>query len=117
MYVHLEASELPWVDLKPQHHPLHPSPPLPPLPSSLYLPLLVPTSLPLPSPPLPPLPASLFIPPPVLMHTTMVPEQVKTMKIQARIQVSRQGELRRQLQLWKRFGRLYLIVCVLVRNI
>ncbi|GJV75653.1 putative reverse transcriptase domain-containing protein [Tanacetum coccineum] len=44
------------------HHPLHPSPPLPPLPSSLYLALLVPTSLLLPSPPLP---ASLFIPPPV----------------------------------------------------
>ncbi|GKC96361.1 hypothetical protein Tco_1161803 [Tanacetum coccineum] len=42
------------------HQPLHPSPPLPPLPSSLHLPPLVPTSLPLPSPPLP---ASLFIPP------------------------------------------------------
>ncbi|GJT69451.1 hypothetical protein Tco_1028737 [Tanacetum coccineum] len=52
-----------------------------------------------------------------LMHTTMVPEQVKTMKIQAGIQVSRPGELKRQLQLWKRFGRLYLIVFVLVRNI
>ncbi|GJV49875.1 hypothetical protein Tco_1440087 [Tanacetum coccineum] len=51
------------------------------------------------------------------MHTTMVPEQVKTMKIQAGIQVSRPGELKRQLQLWKRFGRLYLIVFVLVRNI
>ncbi|GJV76251.1 hypothetical protein Tco_1507835 [Tanacetum coccineum] len=51
------------------------------------------------------------------MHTTMVPEQVKTMKIQAGIQVSRPGELRRQLQLWKRFGRLYLIVFVLVSNI
>ncbi|GKA70378.1 ribonuclease H-like domain-containing protein [Tanacetum coccineum] len=51
------------------------------------------------------------------MHTTMVPEQVKTMKIQAGIQVSRPGELRRQLQLWKRFGRLYLIVFVFVRNI
>ncbi|GJV35236.1 hypothetical protein Tco_1407713 [Tanacetum coccineum] len=34
-------------------------------------------------------------------HTTMVPEQVKTMKIQAGIQVSRPGELKRQLQLWK----------------
>ncbi|GJW32557.1 hypothetical protein Tco_0052589 [Tanacetum coccineum] len=44
------------------HHPLHPSPPLSPLPSSLYLPPLVPISLPLPSPPLP---VSLFIPPPV----------------------------------------------------
>ncbi|GKD31628.1 hypothetical protein Tco_1242406, partial [Tanacetum coccineum] len=42
------------------HQLLHPSPPLPPLPSSLHLPPLVPTSLPLPSPPLP---ASLFIPP------------------------------------------------------
>ncbi|GJY86468.1 hypothetical protein Tco_0500494 [Tanacetum coccineum] len=42
-----------------------PSPPLPPPPSSLHLPPLVPTSLPLPSSPLPPLPASLFIPPPV----------------------------------------------------
>ncbi|GJX99046.1 hypothetical protein Tco_0356065 [Tanacetum coccineum] len=41
------------------HHPLHPSPPIPPLPSSLYLPLHVPTSLPLPSPSLP---ASLYIP-------------------------------------------------------
>nr|GEV36112.1 hypothetical protein [Tanacetum cinerariifolium] len=30
---------------------------------------------------------------------------------------SRPKELRRQLQLWKRFGRLYLIVFVLVRNI
>ncbi|GJV60042.1 hypothetical protein Tco_1466142 [Tanacetum coccineum] len=52
-----------------------------------------------------------------LMHTTMVQEQVKTMKIQAGIQVLRRGELRRQLQLWKRFGRLYLIVFVLDRNI
>ncbi|GKC18867.1 hypothetical protein Tco_1021017 [Tanacetum coccineum] len=51
------------------------------------------------------------------MHTTMVPVQVKTMKIQAGVQVSRQGELRRHLQLWKRFGRLYLIVFVLVRNV
>ncbi|GJU02037.1 hypothetical protein Tco_1112375 [Tanacetum coccineum] len=41
------------------------------------------------------------------MHTTMVPVQVKTMKIQAGVQVSRQGELRRHLQLWKCFGRLY----------
>ncbi|GJS88361.1 hypothetical protein Tco_0770997, partial [Tanacetum coccineum] len=39
------------------------SPPLPPPPSSLYLPLHVPTSLPLPLSPLPPLPALLFIPP------------------------------------------------------
>nr|GEY93089.1 hypothetical protein [Tanacetum cinerariifolium] len=52
-----------------------------------------------------------------LMHTAMVPEQVKTMKIQDGIQVLRTRELRRQLQLWKRFGRLYLIVYVLVRNI
>ncbi|GJY93386.1 hypothetical protein Tco_0509168 [Tanacetum coccineum] len=44
-------------------------------------------------------------------------EQVKTMKIQAGIQVSRPRELTRQLQLWKRFGRLYLIVFVLVSNI
>ncbi|GKD28976.1 ALP1-like protein [Tanacetum coccineum] len=44
-----------------------------------------------------------------LMHTTMVQEQVKTMKIQAGIQVLRRGELRRQLQLWKRFGRLYYV--------
>ncbi|GJU64245.1 hypothetical protein Tco_1246080 [Tanacetum coccineum] len=44
-----------------------PSPPLPPPPppSSLHLPLIVPTSLPLPSSPLPPLPVLLFIPPPV----------------------------------------------------
>ncbi|GJX74948.1 zinc finger, CCHC-type containing protein [Tanacetum coccineum] len=52
-----------------------------------------------------------------LMHTTMVPEQVKTMKIQAGVQVSRQGELRRHLQLWKCFGRLYFIVIVLVRTL
>ncbi|GJU05233.1 hypothetical protein Tco_1121663 [Tanacetum coccineum] len=45
-----------------------------------------------------------------IMHTTMVQEQVKTMKIQAGIQVLRRGELRRQLQLWKRFGRLYYVV-------
>ncbi|GJW06208.1 retrotransposon protein, putative, ty1-copia subclass [Tanacetum coccineum] len=51
------------------------------------------------------------------MHTTMVPEQVKTMKIQAGVQVSRQGELRRHLQFWKCFGRLYFIVIVLDRNI
>ncbi|GJW63496.1 retrovirus-related pol polyprotein from transposon TNT 1-94 [Tanacetum coccineum] len=50
------------------------------------------------------------------MHTTMVPEQVKTMKIQAGVQVSRPGELKRHLQLWKRFGRHYFIVIVLVRN-
>ncbi|GJS10605.1 hypothetical protein Tco_0367401 [Tanacetum coccineum] len=43
------------------------------------------------------------------MHTTMVPVQVKTMKIQAGVQVSRQGELRRHLQLWKCFGRLYFL--------
>nr|GEV45455.1 putative reverse transcriptase domain-containing protein [Tanacetum cinerariifolium] len=52
-----------------------------------------------------------------LINTVMVPEQVKTMKIQAGIQVSRPKELRRQLQLWKRFGRLHLIMFVLVRNI
>ncbi|GJV91674.1 reverse transcriptase domain-containing protein [Tanacetum coccineum] len=52
-----------------------------------------------------------------LMHTTMVPEQVNTMKIQAGVQVSRQGELRRHLQLWKCFERLYFIVIVLDRNI
>ncbi|GJU67782.1 hypothetical protein Tco_1254041, partial [Tanacetum coccineum] len=51
------------------------------------------------------------------MHTTMVPEQVKTMKIQAGAKVSRPEELRRHLQLWKCFGRLYYIVIVLVRNI
>nr|GEW71002.1 integrase, catalytic region, zinc finger, CCHC-type, peptidase aspartic, catalytic [Tanacetum cinerariifolium] len=39
------------------------------------------------------------------------------MKIQVGIQVSRPKELRRQLQLWKRFGRLQLIVNVLERNI
>ncbi|GJX28245.1 reverse transcriptase domain-containing protein [Tanacetum coccineum] len=44
---------------------LIPLPPLPPPPSSLHLPLLVPTSLPLPSSLLPPLPVSLFIPPPI----------------------------------------------------
>ncbi|GJU98494.1 hypothetical protein Tco_1327765 [Tanacetum coccineum] len=39
------------------------------------------------------------------------------MKIQAGVQVSRPGELRRHLQLWKCFGRLYFIEIVLVRNI
>nr|GEY39961.1 G-type lectin S-receptor-like serine/threonine-protein kinase At1g67520 [Tanacetum cinerariifolium] len=52
-----------------------------------------------------------------LMQTAMVPEQVMTMKIQAGIQVSRPRELKRHLQLCKRFGRLHLIVFVLVRNI
>ncbi|GJV83290.1 hypothetical protein Tco_1523188 [Tanacetum coccineum] len=42
------------------------------------------------------------------MHTTMVPVQVKTMKIQAGIQVSRPRELTRQLQLWKTLFLLYL---------
>ncbi|GKC57560.1 hypothetical protein Tco_1085158 [Tanacetum coccineum] len=51
------------------------------------------------------------------MHTTMVPEQVNTMKIQAGAKVSRPEELRRHLQLWKCFGRLYYVVIVLVRNI
>ncbi|GJR97881.1 hypothetical protein Tco_0270055, partial [Tanacetum coccineum] len=46
-----------------------PSPPLPPLPSSLHLPPLVPTSLPL---PLSPLPASLFISP--VDHREDIPE-------------------------------------------
>ncbi|GKD42543.1 hypothetical protein Tco_1267188, partial [Tanacetum coccineum] len=41
----------------------------------------------------------------------------KTLKIQAGVQVSRPGELRRHLQLWKCFGRLYYVVIVLVRNI
>ncbi|GKD83767.1 hypothetical protein Tco_1350606 [Tanacetum coccineum] len=44
-------------------------------------------------------------------------EQVKTMKIQAGIQVSRPRELKRQLQLWKCFGRHYLVVFVLVMSI
>ncbi|GJX34289.1 putative ribonuclease H-like domain-containing protein [Tanacetum coccineum] len=39
------------------------------------------------------------------MHTTMVPVQVKTMKIQAGIQVLRRGELRRQLQLQNLSGK------------
>ncbi|GJY04267.1 hypothetical protein Tco_0370207 [Tanacetum coccineum] len=47
------------------------------------------------------------------MHTTMVPVQVKTMKIQAGIQVSRPRELTRQLQLWKCFGRLYFFAQIL----
>ncbi|GJS24294.1 hypothetical protein Tco_0452926 [Tanacetum coccineum] len=51
------------------------------------------------------------------MHTTMVPAQVKTLKIQARVQVSRPEELRRHLQHWKSFGRLYFVVFILVRNI
>ncbi|GKA88817.1 hypothetical protein Tco_0810629 [Tanacetum coccineum] len=51
------------------------------------------------------------------MHTTMVPEQVKTMKTQAGVQVSRPGELKRHLQLRKCFGRHYFIVIVLDGNI
>ncbi|GJS73880.1 hypothetical protein Tco_0706721 [Tanacetum coccineum] len=51
------------------------------------------------------------------MHTTMILEQVKTMMIQAGVQVSRLEELRRHLQLWKRFGRLYFVAIVLDRNI
>ncbi|GJZ88473.1 hypothetical protein Tco_0660255 [Tanacetum coccineum] len=39
------------------------------------------------------------------------------MKIQAGAKVSRPEELRRHLQLWKCFGRLYYVVIVLVRNI
>ncbi|GKA71317.1 hypothetical protein Tco_0777456 [Tanacetum coccineum] len=46
---------------------------------------------------------------------SMVPVQVKTMKIQAGVQVSRQGELRRHLKLWKCFGRLYLC-CICTRK-
>ncbi|GJT62650.1 hypothetical protein Tco_1006183 [Tanacetum coccineum] len=42
------------------------------------------------------------------MHTTMDPVQVKTLKIQAGVQVSRQGELGRHLQLWKTLFVLYL---------
>nr|GEX78802.1 putative reverse transcriptase domain-containing protein [Tanacetum cinerariifolium] len=45
------------------------------------------------------------------------PTHAYCMNIQARIQVSRPRELRRQLQLWKCYGRLHLIVFVLVRNI
>ncbi|GJZ89841.1 hypothetical protein Tco_0661768 [Tanacetum coccineum] len=39
------------------------------------------------------------------------------MKRQAGVQVSRPRELRRHLQLWKYFGRLYFLVIVLDRNI
>ncbi|GJY93322.1 phospholipase-like protein [Tanacetum coccineum] len=39
------------------------------------------------------------------MHTTMVHEQVKTLKIQAGVQVSRPEEHKRHIQHWKRFGR------------
>ncbi|GJV05239.1 hypothetical protein Tco_1338808 [Tanacetum coccineum] len=49
-----------------------------------------------------------YIPSGDIMHTTMVPVQVKTLKIQAGVQVSRQEELKRHLQLWKCFGRLFL---------
>ncbi|GKC56315.1 hypothetical protein Tco_1083913 [Tanacetum coccineum] len=52
-----------------------------------------------------------------LMHTQMVPVQVKTQNNQAGVQVSRQGELRRHLQLWKRLGRLYLCCLLPDRNI
>ncbi|GJT83313.1 hypothetical protein Tco_1057655 [Tanacetum coccineum] len=43
--------------------------------------------------------------------------KLKILKIQAGVQVSRLGELRRHLQLWKCFGRLYYVVIILVRNI
>ncbi|GJW47403.1 hypothetical protein Tco_0079049 [Tanacetum coccineum] len=46
-----------------------------------------------------------------------VPPELKTLKIQAGVQVSRPEEVRRHLQHWKRFGRLYFVVYVLVRNI
>nr|GEU79101.1 hypothetical protein [Tanacetum cinerariifolium] len=48
---------------------------------------------------------------------TQEEEQVKTMKIQVRVQVSRPREIKRHLQLWKRFGRLYFAVNILDRNI
>ncbi|GJU02222.1 RNA-directed DNA polymerase, eukaryota, partial [Tanacetum coccineum] len=48
------------------------------------------------------------------MHTTMVPEQVKTMKIQAGVQVLRLGELRRHLQLWKYYWDLSPLIFILV---
>ncbi|GJR59304.1 hypothetical protein Tco_1501466 [Tanacetum coccineum] len=51
------------------------------------------------------------------MHTTMVPEQVKTLKIQVGVQVSRPEELKRHLQHWKQFERLYYVLFVLVRKI
>ncbi|GJZ78251.1 hypothetical protein Tco_0642923 [Tanacetum coccineum] len=51
------------------------------------------------------------------MHTTMVHVQVKTMKTQAGVQVSRQGELRRHLQLWKCFERLISVNICTYRNI
>nr|GEX33140.1 hypothetical protein [Tanacetum cinerariifolium] len=38
------------------------------------------------------------------------------MKIQAGVQVSRLGELKRHLQLWKCFERLYFVVIILDRN-
>ncbi|GKB26880.1 hypothetical protein Tco_0866281, partial [Tanacetum coccineum] len=44
-------------------------------------------------------------------------KQVKTMKIQVGVQVSRPKELKRHLQLWKCFGRLDFVLIVLVRNI
>nr|GEW16307.1 reverse transcriptase domain-containing protein [Tanacetum cinerariifolium] len=47
----------------------------------------------------------------------LLKEQVKTMKIQVRVQVSRLRELRRHLQLWKCYGRPYFVVIILERNI
>ncbi|GKD17896.1 hypothetical protein Tco_1207054, partial [Tanacetum coccineum] len=63
--VRLEPPMSPSMEARIAEYAAAPAPPLPPPPSSLYLPPLVHTSLPLPSSPLPPLPASLFIPPPV----------------------------------------------------
>ncbi|GJV76784.1 hypothetical protein Tco_1508368 [Tanacetum coccineum] len=45
------------------------------------------------------------------MHTTMVPVQVKTMKIQAGIQVSRPRELTRTTSAWKCLGDFFYVYC------
>ncbi|GJV88005.1 hypothetical protein Tco_1531943 [Tanacetum coccineum] len=52
------------------------------------------------------------------MHTTMVPVQLKTLKIQVGVQVSRPGELRSHLQHWKRLGCHFIMLYLLLdRNI
>ncbi|GKB30027.1 retrovirus-related pol polyprotein from transposon TNT 1-94, partial [Tanacetum coccineum] len=51
------------------------------------------------------------------MHITIVPEQVKTKRIQVGVQVMKTRRQRRHPQHYKHLGRLYFVIFVLVRNI